>query len=53
VVGRYFLMITLGVIFGTTVMSRFTLLIGRLEFMRLIFQDWGAIAGQFFARLFG
>ncbi len=33
IAGRYFLMITLGAIFGTTVMSRFTLLIGRLDFL--------------------
>jgi len=39
--GRYLLMITLGIIFGTTVMSRFTLLIGRLEYLRMAFIDWG------------
>jgi hypothetical protein len=33
VAGRYFLMITLGAIFGTTVMSRFTLVIGRFDFL--------------------
>jgi len=33
IAGRYFLMITLGAIFGTTVMSRFTLLIGRIDFV--------------------
>ena len=38
--GKYFMMITLGVIFGNTVMSRFSLLIGRLEFIRLTFQEW-------------
>ncbi|GEM_PF-333304 len=38
--GKYFMMITLGVIFGNTVMSRFSLLIGRLEFIRLSFQEW-------------
>ncbi len=38
--GKYFMMITLGVIFGNTVMSRFSLLIGRLEFIRLAFQEW-------------
>ena len=41
--GRYLLMITLGIIFGTTVMSRFTLLIGRLEYLRMAFIDWGSM----------
>lgn len=31
--GRYFLMITLGTIFGTTVMGRFSLVIDRLDFL--------------------
>jgi hypothetical protein len=35
--GRYFIMIYLGSIFGTTVMGRMSLLIGRLIFL---FQDW-------------
>ena len=32
--GRYFLMISLGAIFGTTVMGRFSLLIARLDYLR-------------------
>ncbi len=32
--GRYFLMISLGAIFGTTVMGRLSLLIARLDFLR-------------------
>jgi hypothetical protein len=36
-VGRYFIMVYLGAIFGTTVMGRMSLLIGRLIFL---FQDW-------------
>lgn len=39
--GRYFIMITLGAIFGTTVMGRITLLIGRLDFLLTTFGDWG------------
>jgi hypothetical protein len=35
--GRYFIMIYLGAIFGTTVMGRMSLLIGRLIFL---FKDW-------------
>ena len=38
--GRYFVMITLGAIFGTTVMSRLTLLIGRLEFLHQAVAGW-------------
>jgi len=38
--GRYFLMITLGSIFGTTVMGRFSLLIARLEFIIASVQGW-------------
>jgi len=33
--GRYFLMISLGAIFGTTVMGRLSLLIARLDFLRV------------------
>lgn len=35
--GRYFLMITLGAIFGTTVMGRFSLVIERFDFLRNAF----------------
>ena len=35
-------MITLGAIFGTTVMGRFSLLIARLEFLIYTAQGWGA-----------
>jgi len=38
--GRYFLMITLGSIFGTTVMGRLSLLIARLEFVIASVQGW-------------
>jgi hypothetical protein len=38
--GRYFLMITLGAIFGTTVMGRLSLLIARMDVMLRAFQDW-------------
>jgi len=38
--GRYFIMIALGAIFGTTVMGRITLLIGRLDFLKNTFADW-------------
>lgn len=38
--GRYFLMITLGSIFGTTVMGRFSLLIARFEFVIASVQGW-------------
>ena len=38
--GRYFLMITLGAIFGTTVMGRFSLLIARLQFLIDTLQGW-------------
>lgn len=40
VAGRYFLMISLGAIFGTTVMGRFSLLIARLDFLRDAFVGW-------------
>lgn len=49
--GRYLLMITLGIIFGTTVMSRFTLLIGRLEFLRLAFTDWWGMLSYWISHL--
>jgi hypothetical protein len=38
--GRYLLMISLGAIFGTTVMSRFTLLIGVLSYLITTVRDW-------------
>jgi len=38
--GRYFLMITLGAIFGTTVMGRFSLLIARLQFLLEAIGGW-------------
>lgn len=38
--GRYFLMITLGAIFGTTVMGRFALAIDRLDFLVRSFGHW-------------
>lgn len=40
VAGRYFIMITLGAIFGTTVMGRFSLVIERLDFLLKAFQGW-------------
>ena len=40
VAGRYMLMITLGAIFGTTVMGRFSLVIVRLEYLLNAFRDW-------------
>ncbi|HEY3415244.1 MAG TPA: hypothetical protein VGM23_00040 [Armatimonadota bacterium] len=40
VAGRYLLMITLGAIFGTTVMGRFSLLIQRLDFMIKAVETW-------------
>jgi hypothetical protein len=40
VVGRYFLMITLGAIFGMTVMGRFSLVIDRLNFLIESFKGW-------------
>lgn len=40
VAGRYFLMISLGAIFGTTVMGRLSLLIARLDFLRDAFTGW-------------
>ena len=39
-IGRYFLMITLGAIFGTTVMGRFSLLIARLQFLLDTLSGW-------------
>jgi hypothetical protein len=38
--GRYFIMIALGAIFGTTVMGRITLLIGRMDFVKNTLADW-------------
>lgn len=38
--GRFLLMITLGAIFGTTVMGRLSLLIVRLEYLKGAFVDW-------------
>jgi len=40
VAGRYLLMITLGAIFGTTVMGRFSLLIARLDFLIDAVKGW-------------
>ena len=40
VLGRYFIMIMLGVIFGTTVMARFALLIARLDFLKEACLHW-------------
>ncbi|HEX2950453.1 MAG TPA: hypothetical protein VHV83_12955 [Armatimonadota bacterium] len=39
--GRYFLMISLGAIFGTTVMGRLALAIDRLDFLVRSFTHWG------------
>ena len=39
-VGRYFIMITLGAIFGTTVMGRFSLLIARMDYLLDSFTGW-------------
>lgn len=39
-VGRYFLMVTLGAIFGTTVMGRFSLLIERFDYIISTFKGW-------------
>ncbi len=38
--GRYFIMITLGAIFGTTVMGRLSLIIQRLDFLLGTFGGW-------------
>jgi hypothetical protein len=38
--GRYFIMITLGAIFGTTVMGRLSLIIQRLDFLLNAFSGW-------------
>ncbi len=44
VAGRYFLMITLGAIFGTTVMARFSLVINRFDFLiHAVGGWWGAL----------
>lgn len=48
--GRYFLMITLGAIFGTTVMGRFSLIIERLNFLKDAFADWGMALWHLLAR---
>jgi len=44
--GRYFIMITLGAIFGTTVMARFALAIERINFLRQNVIDWSVLAGH-------
>jgi hypothetical protein len=49
--GRYFIMITLGAIFGTTVMARFALAIERLEFLRETVMLWGVLAGHWLHHL--
>jgi len=40
IAGRYFIMITLGAIFGTTVMGRFSLVISRFQFLIEAVKDW-------------
>jgi len=40
IAGRYFMMITLGAIFGTTVMGRFSLVIGRFSFLIEAVKEW-------------
>ena len=49
--GRYFIMITLGAIFGTTVMARFALAIERLDFLRTAVYGWGHLALQWLHHL--
>ncbi|MHB9134151.1 MAG: hypothetical protein ACYDBB_24030 [Armatimonadota bacterium] len=48
IAGRYLLMITLGAIFGTTVMGRLSLLIARLDFLIFAFKDFGTWVSQLF-----
>ncbi len=51
VAGRYLLMITLGAIFGTTVMGRFSLAIERLDFLLAATRDWGATSAHWLHHL--
>jgi hypothetical protein len=46
IAGRYFIMIALGAIFGTTVMGRITLLLNRLDMLKTTCTEWATMLGQ-------